>query len=120
MRTDVHLHAGAVTIRMCGELDLATTEQLAAAVELHARTPWAGLGVTLDLTGVTFIDSTGLREILRAHAVLGSRLLVLPSDACSRLFRMAGVESRLPIEIPGSGASIGLDGAGTGRLRGGS
>ena len=50
------------TIMVSGELDLATVPQLSAAVAEHHD---AGL-LVLDLTAVTFIDSTGVRVLIQA------------------------------------------------------
>ena len=67
------------TIVVSGELDLATVPQLSAAVAEHDD---AGF-LVLDLTAVTFIDSTGVRVLIeadRACAGSGSRLGVLAGD----------------------------------------
>jgi anti-sigma B factor antagonist len=56
-----------VRIVPVGELDLATTPRLAEAID-----DLRGSGfdhVVLDLRGVTFIDSTGLRLVLNLQAV---------------------------------------------------
>ena len=67
------------TVVVSGELDLATVPQLSATVAEHddARL------LVLDLTAVTFIDSTGVRVLIeadRACARSGSRLVVLAGD----------------------------------------
>src|SRR5579883_915000 len=84
---------GAATrIVVSGELDIATVP------ELHRHVTADGAGVVaLDLTAVTFIDSTGLRLLLEAHQTLGDRLRIVPSPACERLFEIAGVRDRLPL-----------------------
>jgi anti-sigma B factor antagonist len=67
------------TIMVSGELDLATVPQLSAAVAEHDD---AGL-LVLDLTAVTFIDSTGVRALIEADrscARSGSRLAMLAGD----------------------------------------
>jgi anti-sigma B factor antagonist len=66
-------------LRLVGEVDLATAPKLEAAIERIAA---EGAELTLDLRGVTFIDSTGLR------------LLTVQS----RRFEQAGVDFEL---IPG-------------------
>jgi anti-sigma B factor antagonist len=54
-----------VRIEAGGELDMAT------ASALHKQLFDDGLGpdqrITLDLSGLTFIDSCGIKEIIRAH-----------------------------------------------------
>jgi anti-anti-sigma factor len=53
-----------VRVRVSGELDLATVACLHDALE---REQSAGRGVILDLSDVSFMDSSGLRLILRAQ-----------------------------------------------------
>jgi anti-sigma B factor antagonist len=55
-----------------------------------------GSGTALvDLSGVTFIDSSGVRELLAANRqaeAMGMRLqLVNPSAACKRVLEISGV-----------------------------
>jgi anti-sigma B factor antagonist len=59
--------SGVRRVKLCGELDLATVPQLAAA--LSAATQDAAL-VFVDLNELTFTDSTGLHVILDARARL--------------------------------------------------
>jgi anti-sigma B factor antagonist len=85
------------TIIVSGELDLATVPQLSAAVAEHSD---AGL-LVLDLTAVTFIDSTGLRVLIqadRACARSGSRLAVLAGDGpVRRLLGLCKLDGRLAL-----------------------
>ena len=57
--------------------------------------------LNLNLGGVSFIDSSGLRVIVRAHKQHlehGGRLIILdPSDAVSRLLDITGLTSQLNI-----------------------
>ena len=53
-----------IRLRLCGELDLAFAPRLAEAIAEHAR---RGATVILDLSELTFMDSSGLAEILKAH-----------------------------------------------------
>ena len=53
-----------VTLRVRGEIDLATVPQLRAAVEDVIS---SGSAVALDLSGVTFLDSTGLGCFVELH-----------------------------------------------------
>ncbi|HWD84227.1 MAG TPA: STAS domain-containing protein [Solirubrobacteraceae bacterium] len=84
-------------VRVTGELDLATTEELNAQLTeilTSART------VVLDLGGVTFMDSTGLSAILRAvnrAEMIGAELKIaspLPSQP-QRLLELTGILERL-------------------------
>jgi anti-sigma B factor antagonist len=53
-----------VMIALEGELDLATSPQLEAACPEAAR---QARRVVIDLSGLSFIDSTGLRALLSAN-----------------------------------------------------
>jgi len=93
--------AGALRVRAAGEIDLATAPLLAAAIDEASAD---GGPVLLDLSAVTFIDSTGLGVILHAHGALGERFRGMPSPACERLFDIAGVRKRLLlVEAEGAG-----------------
>lgn len=82
-----------VTVR--GELDAASAPQLEAAFAAAV----AGADLALDLSAVTFIDSSGLRAITaaRREAEAGGRSLevVSASVAVRRIFEMTGLASLL-------------------------
>ena len=85
------------TITVRGELDLATVPQLSAAVAEHHD---AGL-LVLDLTAVTFIDSTGVRVLIqtdRRCARSGARLAVQAGDGpVRRLLGLCKLDGRLAL-----------------------
>ena len=56
-------------LRVRGEIDLATAGELRARIGEHAED--AGGPAILDVSGVTFIDSTGLKALVGAQADLG-------------------------------------------------
>jgi len=58
--------AGVRVIVLRGELDMAATEPVREAVDEAASAP----GVVLDVAEVTFVDSSMLKELLRAGAEL--------------------------------------------------
>jgi anti-anti-sigma factor len=67
--------AESVVVRPRGELDLATSDRLAATL----RTVDASAGVVvLDLSGLSFLDAAGLKVLIEARQALGERLTVLP------------------------------------------
>jgi anti-sigma B factor antagonist len=89
-----------------GELDLASTPAL---TETIARLCADGTReIVLDISGLEFIDSTGLRCILAARAACergGSELLVEPepervSPQVRRLLQVTGLLERLPFAPP--------------------
>src|SRR3712207_2266215 len=56
---------GTVTVRVTGEVDVVTSETLDQTLRALSRR-WTGR-VVVDLSGVTFMDSSGLRAIVRAR-----------------------------------------------------
>jgi anti-sigma B factor antagonist len=89
---DVH------AIRLFGELDLAS----AGAVQAELERAEAGdaRSLLLDLSGLTFMDSTGVRLVVTAHArsrADADRLaLVRGPAAVQRVFEICGVDGLLP------------------------
>lgn len=86
--------AGAFTVRATGEIDVATAPQVEA--ELLSLLG-GGSPVTLDLAGVTFIDSSGLRALVtaRQRAEEGAAAFSLAgrSPAVDRLLQVTGLDS---------------------------
>ena len=80
-------------VELTGELDTATVPQLVA--ELDAGTRHVGV----DLGGLTFVDSSGMRVLVEAHraaAQHGIEFAVLPGPpAVQRAFEMAGLKDLL-------------------------
>lgn len=79
-----------------GELDAATAPELAQA--LRAAAP--GETITVDLAGLTFIDSSGIAVLLAAHRreeTDGTRLrLTRPSEPVRRTIGICGLLDVLP------------------------
>jgi anti-sigma B factor antagonist len=55
---------------LSGELDMATAEQLSSAL---APAVTEGGPITVDISGLTFMDSTGLHALISAAATLKDR-----------------------------------------------
>ena len=90
---------GVRLIEVFGELDLATAPRLCAKLDT-ARTQRVRR-VVVDLTGVDFCDSTGLRALMGASTELrhaGGKLAVavLPDGGVARLFDVTGIREALP------------------------
>jgi anti-sigma B factor antagonist len=88
-----------LVVQVAGELDIAT----APALERQLQNAWASdpPALVLDLQGITFIDSTGVKLILEAHqrAIAEEKpfgLRRVPRQA-KRVFDLAGLTGRVPI-----------------------
>ncbi|MFK4148418.1 STAS domain-containing protein [Streptomyces sp. NPDC004065] len=105
-------HHGLVC-RLRGELDLATGPAVQAALDFCLE---AGSGVTVDASGLSFVDAAGLRALVHAQERAerrGRRLSITPvSDALrtvvsltSHTHRLSqctqGGPARRPVVIPG-------------------
>ncbi|GGW09510.1 anti-sigma factor antagonist [Streptomyces capoamus] len=85
-------------VTVTGHVDLHTAHRLADAVQ-----PLVDGGhdmVLVDLSGVTFLDSTGLTCLITAHRTArstGARLaLVAPSPPVLRMLQITGVDQVIP------------------------
>ena len=91
--------AGITLVALCGELDIAATSAVRSCVDVAA----GGRGLVLDLSGATFVDSSMLKELLRASVELAradTRLVlaavtpavhrVLELTRTTQLFTIAG------------------------------
>jgi anti-sigma B factor antagonist len=87
---------GFTRVTLSGELDLAAAPQLADAL---AEVPDRTAVVILDLSELTFMDSTGLHLIVSARARLadaGCRLVLVPgSHQVQRIFEITGTKHHL-------------------------
>lgn len=89
-------HDSTGNLHLAGELDSVGTHQLAAALSQES-------GPTHDLclmcAGVTFIDSSGIRGLIRAATKLAaagqSLVLVSPGRALTRLFDLPYIASHM-------------------------
>ena len=85
-----------------GELDIATAESLEA--ELRAAEASDAAMIVLDLSGLSFMDSTGLRVVLDFNERCGGeadRLRVIAgAPAVDRLLDIVGLRERLPLITP--------------------
>jgi anti-sigma B factor antagonist len=104
--TEFEVHAGrgaegVLTLRPAGELDIATAARLERALADDRR---PGDRVVLDLADLEFIDSTGLRAIVRGAEAArrdGWELKLRPGPpAVQRVFEIAGVLGALPFDAP--------------------
>ncbi|GAA1971870.1 STAS domain-containing protein [Catenulispora subtropica] len=96
---------GRVVLTVVGDVDMSAHEQFLADVE-----PWASgtTDVVLDCSGVTFMDSMGLRVLvlLRQRAADNGHEFVLrsPSQPVTRVMEAAGVSELFTATSADSGA----------------
>ena len=87
-----------VVITVTGEVDAHTADQVKAAIEAGI-TP--GARVVADLSGVTFLDSTGLGVFVTSLKHLreqdGSLDLVITSPRVMKVFELTGLDVVIPI-----------------------
>jgi anti-sigma B factor antagonist len=94
----------ALVVSPRGEIDLATVDLVRGAVDAERQ---QGDDVTLDLRGVEFMDTSGLRYVLelvqRAERDGFEVRIVRGPTAVQRVFEVSGVEPRLPfVDEPGA------------------
>ena len=82
-------------IVVSGELDLSTTNRLDGAIRDAEETDIGR--IVVDLSAITFVDSTGLSVLLAAKRRSNGRLTVTPSDhdAVTRLLELTGTTELL-------------------------
>jgi anti-sigma B factor antagonist len=98
-------NGGTAWVRPVGELDLDTVPQLEealAAMRAEARR------LVLDLRGLTFMDSTGLRLVIRWDGEArrdGFEFAIVPgSEVVQRVIRLTGMDDQLTFADPPSAA----------------
>jgi stage II sporulation protein AA (anti-sigma F factor antagonist) len=86
-------------MRVQGEIDLSTAPEVRAEVGRIAR---PGMQVVIDLTGVGFMDSTGLGSLVwarrRLRRIGGDILIVRPRPNVRRVLEISGVSEIVPVE----------------------
>ena len=91
----------ALTVSLRGELDHHAARETVTALEraVDAALP---MHLTLDFGGVTFMDSSGIAVVMRAHRRMGAlggriELVNVPAQA-KKVFDAAGISARVPME----------------------
>jgi anti-anti-sigma factor len=86
-----------VTLELRGELDMASTERFEQSAAELVETENGH--VVIDLRGLSFIDSSGIRGVLRVQSLLPdtTRLELIPGPpAVQRVFELTGLIAALP------------------------
>src|SRR5215210_4375563 len=91
----------AILVSATGEIDMSTVDVLESELTMARE---EGSTALLDLSGVTFIDSTGLHLLLEAsHSSAVSDwgfFIVRPSEAVQRLIEVSGTADRIMVVDP--------------------
>ncbi|MFL5907343.1 MAG: STAS domain-containing protein [Solirubrobacterales bacterium] len=89
---------GPSVVSLAGELDLSTIPRLEGRLfeELRTRP-----GVVVDLTRLSFIDSSGIGLLIQAFRADGDRggmcTVISPRSQVERVFALAGIDRALPV-----------------------
>lgn len=91
---------GVVIARLKGELDMSNAADLRAAIA--EATPNDAMGVVLDLSEVTYVDSAGIHLLYRLGENLRDRgqtlRVVIPADsAANDTLRLAGIKRHVDV-----------------------
>jgi anti-sigma B factor antagonist len=88
------------TLRLSGEFDMSSVETFRLAVETCAE---PDREIVLDLTELTFLDSSGIRAILTMAREIGTNGVVMrnPQPNVRRVIELIGIEGRSGIRLEG-------------------
>lgn len=90
---------GWASLAVGGEIDMATVDELNAAIQDVIASD--GLNLVVDLTETSFMDSTGLRALIMADRSFNesgrSFALAVDPGPIARLIELSGVESKMRI-----------------------
>lgn len=97
LEVDTHEENGTIRVALVGELDISSAPRVEEEIErLEAAKPAV---LVLDLRGLAFMDSTGLRLIVGADARAreqGRRLVIVRGpDVVQRIFNVTRLDERL-------------------------
>ncbi|MDT0328155.1 STAS domain-containing protein [Nocardiopsis lambiniae] len=88
-----------VIVAIQGELDIATTndlqEHIRSAIDTHG--PW----LILDMSGLDFMDSSGLNVIINAYRTVrereGALALAALNERVTKVVRLVGLHRQVPV-----------------------
>ncbi|MFI5630139.1 STAS domain-containing protein [Streptomyces sp. NPDC051664] len=96
MRIVPRQERGALILALSGEFDIDNVGLLGTALENAAREGLAP--VVVELSAVSFADSTTVNMLLHGQSLLGPRMrLAAPSPFMERLIRVLGLDSAVPV-----------------------
>ncbi|MGH3240455.1 MAG: STAS domain-containing protein [Spirillospora sp.] len=99
LEVTVRPHGGRAVVRLRGELDIATADDLRRHLNEARREH--GENVVLDLSGLEFMDSGGLSVIVACYkatsAAGGGLVLAAPRPIVRRALEITGLHRRIPV-----------------------
>jgi len=105
---------GVSIVSLMGELDLSTIPTVESRLFDQLRTQ---SGVIVDLTGLSFIDSSGIGLLIQAFRSTGDGgklpIVISEGSQVERVFRLVGIDRALPLFMERSRALEALNGAGS-------
>lgn len=91
--------AGTTLVTLSGELDIATADRLTKA--LDGLSVEKGGRLAVDLSAVQFMDSTGLRLLIRANRTAGERgyefAVVTGGSPAKRVFELTKMDDHIKV-----------------------
>ena len=84
--------ANSGSVRFSGEIDISTAPTLIEAALQSGSSD-------IDLSGITFVDSSGMHALIELKAARPSLRIVAASPTVRRLVRLTGLAEHLQVEI---------------------
>lgn len=98
-KISVDTNADSHVVALSGELDIATADQLTAALE--GVTPAPGERLVINLTAVSFMDSTGLRVLIAANGAAtdgGYELFIVTGESpAKRVLELTRMDEHMQV-----------------------
>ena len=95
-RAEITDEAGVPLIKLVGELDLSNVDSVRATID--ATVSSAPERIVFDLSGLDFLDSSGIALLLFAAAKSGSVQLRYPSEIVRRIIEVTGLADVLHMD----------------------
>ena len=96
---EAHTHRRTALVALRGELDLVTVSKVAEVIDGLEPQADGVRHLVLDLRGLTFMDSSGLHELIRQNEFARSNrhnlAVVRGTDAIQRVLELSGVQDVL-------------------------
>ncbi len=95
LTADYTLHGDTAVIRIVGEIDIASRDTVTNAA--RAAVADGASSLVLDMSEVTFMDSSGIGAVITTQAI-ASVMLRKPSEVVQRLLAVTGLTNSFTVE----------------------